>query len=96
MKKTFSVIVANKKPARQVDAIKFEIKKYIARERRRDLPENFDFWDFTCKIGPDEATVEDVHLTKINSMIDQLVEQGNESFFLIVSAKPRKRQKKKS
>ncbi len=94
MKKTFSVDVPNKKPARQVDAIKHEIKKYIARERRRDLPDGYDFWDFDCEIGPVPQSVEKVHLTKVNSMIDQLVSEGKTEFYLSVVATPRKRQKK--
>ncbi len=95
MKKTFSIKAANKKPARQVDAIKHEIKKYIARERRRDLPEGFDFWDFACQIGAIQQSAQEIHLTKVNAMIDQLVNEGKEEFYLSVSAVPRKRQKKK-
>lgn len=94
MKKTFSILSKNKQPARQVDAIKHEIKKYIARERRKDLPENFDFWDFKCLIGASETAATDVHLSQINTAIDELVAQGNESFYLALSSVPRKRQSK--
>ena len=48
MKKTFSFKVSNKNRDRQTDSIKYEIKKYIARERRKALPEGGDFWDFDC------------------------------------------------
>ncbi len=94
MKKTFSIISDNKKPARQVDAIKHEVKKYIARERRRDLPEGADFWDFNCKIGPSEDAAQDVHPTKINQAIDEMVTAGKQSFFIQVLAHPRTRQTK--
>ena len=95
MKKQFSILSKNKQPDRQVDAIKHEIKKYIARERRKDLPESFDFWDFKCRMGIEETSTEEVHLTKINAMIDQLVSAGNEEFYLSISAVPRKRQSSK-
>ncbi len=95
MKKNFSILSKNKKPARQLDAIKHEIKKYIARERRKDLPENFDFWDFKCLIGSSEDSVQEVHLSSINTQIDELIAQGNEEFYLSLSAVPRKRQKTK-
>ena len=94
MKKNFSILSKNKQPARQVDAIKHEIKKYIARERRKDLPENFDFWDFKCLIGLIETSAKEVHLSQINTAIDELVAQGNESFYLSLSAIPRNRQSK--
>lgn len=96
MKKHFSILSKNKQPARQVDAIKHEIKKYIARERRKDLPESFDYWDFKCLMGVAETSVEEVHLSKINSRIDELVEKGNKEFYLSLSAIPCKRQAKKS
>lgn len=92
MKKIFSIISKNKKPDRQVDAIKHEIKKYIARERRKELPENFDFWDFKCLMGVAETSTKEVHLSQINAHIDELVGQGNEEFYLSLSAIPRKRQ----
>jgi len=94
MKKVFSINNPNKKPARQVDAIKHEINKYVTRERGKKLPEGFDFWDFKCQIGEVKEAAEEVHLTKINAMIDQIVGSGKEEFYLEVSAKARTRQKK--
>ena len=95
MKKTFSINVPNKKPERQVDAIKHEVKKYMNREKRKDLPENFDYWDFECRIGVNQDLTQEVHVSSINPTIDQLVNEGNEKFYLSVSAVPRKRQTKK-
>lgn len=96
MKKIFSIQVPNKKPARQVDAIKHEVKKYIARERRRDLPEGADFWDFDCAIGVDQENAEKIHLKEINAKIDRLFEDGKQEFFLQVMAQPRARKSKKN
>ena len=95
MKKTFSTDVANKQPARQVDAIKHEIKKYIARERRRDLPEGLDFWDFNCRIGESAEKASEVHLSQINKEIDQIVKAGGKEFYIEVLAEAKKRQSKK-
>ena len=94
MKKTFSVISANKKPARQVDAIKFEIKKYVNREKGRDLPVGSDFWDFECKAGITQELAETIHFKELNSKIDQIVSEGVEEFYVEVIAKARTRQKK--
>jgi len=56
MKKTFQLQVEGKHPDRLLEAIKHDIRKYLKRERRRDLPEGADFWDFDCKFGLTEDT----------------------------------------
>ena len=94
MKKTFTFIVDNKKPERQCDSIKYEVKKYIARERRKKLPDGADFWDFDCKIGDDEASSEEIHVSQINKEVSKVFESGKETFYLEVMAKPRNRQRK--
>ena len=94
MKKVFSLNVDNKKPERQVDSIKHEIKKYVQRERRKDLPTGSDFWDFNCKIGAIQQNAEVVHLKELNTKIDDLVKEGKEDFYIEVVAEAKTRQKK--
>jgi hypothetical protein len=94
MKKTFQLNEENKDFDRVVDSIKKEVKKYIARERRKKLPETIDYWDFDCKIGKNEQVSETIHLTKINEMISQIAIEKNESFYLEILSKPMKRTKK--
>lgn len=93
MKKTYQFNVKNKTPERQVDSIKHEVNKYIARERRKELPENVDFWDFDCKIGDDEKVATTIHHSKINEKISQILAGGKESFYLEILAKPARRTK---
>lgn len=95
MKKTFSTQAPNKQPARQIDAIKHEIKKYVARERRRDLPEGMDFWDFNCKVGETAETASEVHLAEISKEIDRITSAGHETFYIEILAKAKKRLSKK-
>ncbi len=94
MKKIFKLTDEKLKPERQVEAVKHEIKKYIKRERRRDLDEGVDFLDFDCKFGSDEATGEVIHLAEINKSIDWAVSENMQSFYLEVTAKPGYRNKK--
>ena len=96
MKKTFPFNVPNKKPDRQLDTIRHEIKKYIARERRKAIPEGADFWDFDCRMGPnqDEASVLLVH--EIPQRINQMAAEKAESFYLEILAKPGFKPNKKS
>ena len=96
MKKTFTFIVPNKKPERQCDSIKYEVKKYIARERRKKLPDGADFWDFDCKIGDDVETAEVIHVSQINKEVTKVFESGKENFYLEVMVKPKNRMPKSS
>lgn len=95
MKKEFKLTDEKKAPARQVDAVKHEISKYIARERRKKLTEGVDFWDFDCKFGQSPATAEVIHVSEINKSIDLSVSQNAESFYLEVLSKPGFRNKSK-
>ena len=94
MKKTMSLRAPNKTPERQCDSIKYEIRKYITRERKKTLPEGVDFWDFDCKIGATEASAQVIHVAEINKKIDVLFSEGKESFYMEILAKPAKRAKK--
>lgn len=91
MKKTFELTHPKIKPARMVDSIKYDVKKYIKRERNKALPEDFDFWDFDCKFGEQEETAEVVHLTAINKSIDSAVEQGLTNFYIEIIARAAER-----
>lgn len=94
MKKTFKLTHPKIKPPRLVEAIKHEVKKYLKRERRKDLPKGADFWDFDCRMGVDEASSEVVHVYDINKSIDQAELKQLESFYLEILAKPGQRNKK--
>ncbi|MDQ0011709.1 hypothetical protein J2W23_000073 [Variovorax boronicumulans] len=91
MRKTFQLQVEGKHPDRLVEAIKHEIRKYIKRERRRDLPEGSDFWDFDCKFGAAQESAEVVHLPAINKLIDGIVKEAGKQFYVEILAKPGKR-----
>jgi len=94
MKKTFKLIHPKIKVPRLVEAIKYEVKKYLKRERRKTLPKGADFWDFDCRMGVDEASSEAVHVYDINKAIDHAESKQLESFYLEILAKPGKRNKK--
>lgn len=87
MKKNFSLTEANKKPDRVVEAIKYEINKYLARERRKTLPEGVDYWEFNCKVGANDASAKDVHSNEISKSIDEVVKQNVPSVYIEILAK---------
>jgi hypothetical protein len=94
MKKTFKMSHPKIKRPRLVEAIKYEVRKYIRRERGKTLPNDADFWDFDCRYGADEASSEVIHLSTINKFISQADEDQLESFYLEILAKPGYRSKK--
>jgi hypothetical protein len=87
MKKTFSFAHPKKQRPRVADAIKHELKKYIK-------PDEMDFWDFDCRFGADEASSGVIHVSEINKVIAEAHDEGLDTFFLEVLAKPAKRTKK--
>ena len=51
MKKTFQLTHPKIKPARLIEAVRRDVKKYLKREKRKSLPDGVDYWDFDCKFG---------------------------------------------
>ncbi|MBD3611301.1 MAG: hypothetical protein HUJ13_02585 [Hydrogenovibrio crunogenus] len=88
MKKTFKLTDDKIKPARLVEAVKHEVRKYLKRERRRDLPAGTDYWGFDCKFGTTEADSQVIHVKEIDECINQAEADNLESFYLEIIAKP--------
>jgi len=88
MKKVFNLKEGNKNPARQLDAIKHEIRKYIKREKRKSLPDDVDFWDLKCKFGENAEESQAIEFTDITENIDEASQKGFDSFYIeIISTK---------
>lgn len=62
-------------------------KKYLARERRKALPKDIDYWYFECKIGPTESDARTIREAEIKPMIDKLVLDQHKEFYLEIHAK---------
>lgn len=94
MKKNFSLSSTKHKPDRQIELVKHEINKYVARERRKALPEGVDYWDFDCKCGATPATATALHLEEISKRIDAVAASSSDSVYVEIMAKPGVRKKK--
>ncbi len=88
MKKTFVLSHPKKTLPRLVESFKYEVKKYLKRERNKALPKDADFWDFDCRFGADEESAKTIHLGAISKHIDKAEKQNLESFYLEILAKP--------
>jgi hypothetical protein len=87
MKKTFNLTHEKIKYPRMVDAVKHETRKYIKRERRKELPAGVDFWDFDCKFGDTEADAKIVHLSELDARINEAASRELPSFYIEIVRK---------
>ena len=94
MKKMFQLTHPKIKAARVADAVRRDIKRYIKREQRKELPEGVDFWDFDCRFGPTAEEAESIHLSDISKSINEAEEQQLESFYVEILARPGHRAEK--
>jgi hypothetical protein len=94
MKKTFQLQVEGKNRDRVLDAVKHEIRKYIKRERRRELPAGSDYWDFDCRFGVTPDAAEVAHLSALIGLIDGVAKEAGPQFYVEILAKPAQRKAK--
>ncbi len=88
MKKIFKLKVENKNPDRLLEATKHEIRKYIKREKRKNLPEGVDFWKFECKFAQNDNEPQVIEFIDITKNIDEAASAGCDSFYMeIISTK---------
>ena len=88
MKKIFPLSSPDHQPARIVESIKNDVRKYLKRERRKALPEGVDFWDFNCQVGLGESSPEKKHVEEIIPAIDQAAAQACASVYIEILATP--------
>jgi hypothetical protein len=88
MRKTFTLRAEGKHPERVLEAVKHEIRKYIRRERRRELPEGADFWDFDCRVGADKNSAAVIAAADLNPQLDTLAQAGAEQCYVELLVKP--------
>lgn len=87
MRKTFQLQIEGKNRDRVLEAVKHEVRKYIKRERRRELPKGVDFWDFDCQFGRTQDTAHVVHLATLTAHMDTVAQEGGTQFYVEILAK---------
>ncbi|MBB4599050.1 MULTISPECIES: DUF6172 family protein [Xanthomonas] len=91
MRKTYQLNLEGKNRDRLLESSKHDIRKYIRRERRKDLPEGADYWDFDMRFGVDEASAAPLPPAELIRSINALTSEGGEQFFVEILRKPGKR-----
>jgi hypothetical protein len=88
MRQTFPFSHPRHKPAQALAALKNRIRKYLKRERRKALPDGVDFWDFDCRMGPEEAGAMPIDVAEIIQRLDALAADGSTHVYVEILAKP--------
>jgi len=88
MKKLFKIKQEKLKPERAVDAIKNELRKYIKREKKKDLPNTKTmYWDFDCKFGKDASVALDCDFNHIIEELSNVLLAGWDECYIEIIAK---------
>ena len=88
MKKVFKIEQSRIKPDRAVDAIKNELRKYVKREKKKDLPNKKTmYWDFECKFGKSAEFAKDCNFDYIFTELTGFVAAGWSECYVEVIAK---------
>jgi len=88
MKKIFKLTDEKKHEDRVLEAVKNDIRKYVKREKKKDLPDKATmYWDFDCKIGAtaDEAKV--IAYEELIKALDAVKAAGAKECYVEILAK---------
>lgn len=91
MRKIFPLQIEGRHPDRVVEALRHEVRKYLKRERRRELPAGADYWDFDCRCGSSRETAQVVHLSALFASVDAVREAQGSEVYVEVLARPAQR-----
>ena len=92
MRKTYPLRPEGKHPDRVLEGVKHDIRKYLKRERRRELPEGMHFWDFDCRFGASQEVAHVLHAAALIGELDTLAKTGAEQAYVEILARPAVRQ----
>jgi len=88
MKKVFKLTDEKKHEDRVLEAVKNDIRKYVKREKKKDLPDKATmYWDFDCKIGASVAEAKEVVYEELIKALDAVKATGAKEVYVEVMAK---------
>lgn len=87
MLKTFIIKEENKHPDRLVENVKYQIRKYIKREKRKALPEKAKCWHFDCQFAKEGEELRAIEFKDITKNIDESASSDDKEFKIEILAK---------
>lgn len=86
MKKTYQLHAEGKNSDRLLESTKNDIRKYLKRERKKDVPADADYITFVCKLGLDEDNAQPLHAGEIIKSVDAIAKTDANSFFVEITS----------
>jgi len=88
MKKVFKLTDEKKHEDRVLEAVKNDIRKYVKREKKKDLPDKATmYWDFDCKVGATADDAKEVVYEELIKALDTVKATGVKEVYVEVMAK---------
>jgi len=88
MKKIFKLTDPKKHEDRVLEAVKNDIRKYVKREKKKDLPDKSTmYWDFDCKIGTAADDAKTVVYEELIKALDTIKSTGVTEVYVEILAK---------
>ncbi len=88
MKKIFKLTDEKKHEDRVLEAVKNDIRKYVKREKKKDLPDKATmYWDFDCKVGATSDDAKVVVYEELIKALDAVKATGATEVYVEVMAK---------
>ena len=88
MKKIFKLTDEKKHEDRVLEAVKNDIRKYVKREKKKDLPDKATmYWDFDCKIGVTANDAKVVTYEELIKALDAVKATGTKECYIEILAK---------
>ncbi len=88
MKKIFKLTDEKKHEDRVLEAVKNDIRKYVKREKKKELPDKATmYWDFDCKIGATADKAKVVAYEELIKALDAVKADGSKECYVEILAK---------
>jgi len=88
MKKIFKLTDPKKHEDRVLEAVKNDIRKYVKREKKKELPDKATmYWDFDCKVGATLDDAKEVVYEELIKALDTIKATGATEVYVEVLAK---------
>jgi acetoin utilization deacetylase AcuC-like enzyme len=88
MKKIFKLTDPKKHEDRVLEAVKNDIRKYVKREKKKELEDkSTTYWDFDCKVGSTSTDAEVVSYEELIKALDAVKATGATEVYVEVMAK---------
>jgi len=88
VKKVFTLTDPKKHADRVLEAVKHDIRKYVKREKRKELAEpESTYWDFDCKIGVTAEEAEGIVYQELLKALESIQAAGAEQVYIEILVK---------